>query len=449
MKGNTITTGGNIPLPRQQRPSTIILTQTRRFGIDIGSYMNALRAAESIDFPQRAKLYDLFEDILMDPHLSSVINKRKSAILCSVIEYRRGGKPDEKINEQLRSPWFLRFLGDAFDAIPQGNTLVQFYRDKKTGWLNYIFIPRKHYDPVRKLILKRQHDITGIPWDEFDDLLFIGEPRSLGELAKAAPWVIYKRNSTADWAQFAEIFGMPMRKYTYDPDDESALEQLKENDAAQGSASSWFLPDGCNMDLVESGNKTGSSDLYKSLVDTCNSEISKLFLGNTLTTEAGTKGSQALGTVHGKVEERIAQSDRKFILNLLNYEMTDIFLHLGINTSGGEFCFAEPKMIDPTTKMNLFTQASSLGLEISKKQMYDELGLECPENEKDTIKRPQASFFLPQINDIEEVEEDEEKRNAPPEKKSPEKKKGGFRNWWKSFFVKAPEAGNYGAPLEW
>ena len=252
MKGNTITTGGNIPLPRQQRPSTIILTQTRRFGIDIGSYMNALRAAESIDFPQRAKLYDLFEDILMDPHLSSVINKRKSAILCSVIEYRRGGKPDEKINEQLRSPWFLRFLGDAFDAIPQGNTLVQFYRDKKTGWLNYIFIPRKHYDPVRKLILKRQHDITGIPWDEFDDLLFIGEPRSLGELAKAAPWVIYKRNSTADWAQFAEIFGMPMRKYTYDPDDESALEQLKENDAAQGSASSWFLPDGCNMDLVES-----------------------------------------------------------------------------------------------------------------------------------------------------------------------------------------------------
>ena len=240
-----------------------------------------------------------------------------------------------------------------------------------------------------------------------------------------------------------------MRKYTYDPDDESALEQLKENDANQGSASSWFLPDGCNMDLVESGNKTGSSDLYKSLVDTCNSEISKLFLGNTLTTEAGTKGSQALGTVHGKVEERIAQSDRKFILNLLNYEMTDIFLHLGINTSGGEFCFAEPKMIDPTTKMNLFTQASSLGLEISKKQMYDELGLECPENEKDTIKRPQASSFLPQINDIEEEEEDEEKRNAPPEKKSPEKKKGGFRNWWKSFFVKAPEAGNHGAPLKW
>lgn len=447
MKNNTITTGGNFPLPGQKRPSTIVLTPTRRFGIDIASYMSALRAAESIDFPQRSRLYDLYEDILLDTHLSSVITKRKSAILCSPIEFGRKGKPDEAVNEQLRSPWFLRFLADAFDSIPQGNTLVQFYRDRKTGWVNYSLVPRKHYDPVRRLILRHQTDITGIPWDEFDDLLFIGEPRAPGELAKAAPWVIYKRNSTADWAQFAEIFGMPVRKYTYDPEDEAALEQLRENDARQGSAASWFLPDGCNMDLIESGNKTGSSDLYKSLVDTCNNEISKLFLGNTLTTEAGEKGTQALGTVHNKVEERIAQGDRKFILNLLNYEMSDIFLHLGIDTAGGEFYYSEPKMVDLTTKMNLFTQASALGLDISRKQMYDELGLECPENEKDTIKRLQASPFLPQTDDREE--EDEEKRNVPSERKSPAKKKGGLKNWWSGFFVKAPEEGNHGAPLEW
>lgn len=448
MKQNIITTGGNIPQPGQIRPSTIILTQTRRFGIDIGTYMNALMAADNIDFPQRAKLCDLHEDILMDTHLSSVINKRKSAILCSPIEFRRNGKPDETINEQLRSPWFLRFLGDALDSISHGNTLVQFFRDKKTGWVNYILIPRKHYDPVRRLILKRQHDITGISWDEFDDLLFIGEPRALGDLTKVAPWVIYKRNSTADWAQFAEIFGMPMRKYTYDPEDEEALEQLKENDASQGSASSWFLPDGCNMDLVESGNKTGSSELYKSLVDTCNSEISKLFLGNTLTTEAGEKGTQALGTVHNKVEERISQSDRKFILNILNYEMMDIFLHLGINTTGGEFCYSEPKMVDPSTKMNLFTQASSLGLDISKKQMYDDLGLERPENDNDTVKRPQAPSFLPQIENMEE-EKDEGKDKETNKKKIPEQKGGGFKDWWNSFFVKAPEEGTHGAPLEW
>ena len=444
MKKNIITTGGNIPLPGQKHPSTIVLTQPRRFGIDISTYMAALTAAENVDFSQRSKLYDLYEDILMDPHLSSVISKRKSSVLCSYIEFRRNDKPDKKINEQLRSPWFLRFIGDIEDVIMKGNTLVQFGRNPKTGWIDYTIIPRKHYDPVRRLILCRQHDITGISWDEFDDLLFIGEPRSLGELAKAAPWVIYKRNSTADWAQFAEIFGMPMRKYTYDPGDEEALEQLKENDENQGSAASWFLPEGCNMELVESGNKTGSSDLYKTLVDTCNNEISKLILGNTLTTEATDKGTQALGTVHNKVEERITKSDRNFILNVLNYDMTDIFLNLGINTEGGEFCYAEPKMTDPATKMNLFTQASSLGLEISKNQMYDELGLERPQNEEDTVKRRTPDFLLPQ-KEQEEEKEDKVSSRKPDKPDSQTTRKHSFKNWLNSFFAKAPD-GN-GAPL--
>ena len=459
MKQNPITTGGNFPLPGQTRPSTIVLTQTRRFGIDIGSYMNALNAAENIDFPQRSKLLDLYEDILMDTHLSSVITKRKSAILCSIVEFRRNGKPDEAINAQLRSPWFLRFLEDALDSIVYGNTLVQFFRDSKSGWINYTMVPRKHYDPVRKLILHRQHDICGNSWEEFGDLLFIGEPRKLGELAKAAPWVIYKRNSAANWSQFSEIFGMPMRKYTYDPEDEEALEQLRENDENQGAAASWFLPDGCNMELVDSQSKSGSSELYKTFVDTCNNEISKLFLGNTLTTEASDKGTQALGTVHGKVEERINQSDRKFILNLLNYEMTDIFNRLGMNTDGGEFCYPEPKMIDLTTKMNLFTQASALGLEVSKKQMYDELGLERPQSEEDAVKRPQVPSFLSSPDD-EEDDDDEIQANdkeatkphTPAKEKNRNKasdKQGFFKNLLRSFFAKAPEAGNHGAPLKW
>ena len=46
-------------------------------------------------------------------------------------------------------------------------------------------------------------------------------------------------------------------------------------------------------------------DLYDKLCERCNNEISKLFLGNTLTTEASDKGTQALGTVHKDVEEKV------------------------------------------------------------------------------------------------------------------------------------------------
>lgn len=198
-----ITQSGNLPRPGQKGPATIILTQPRRFGIDIADYMLAVRAFENVDYSRRFRLYDLFSDILMDTHLTSVIEKRKNAALASSIEFRRNGKPDEKVNKQIRSPWFRKFIGDILDAKFWGFSLVQFYR--KGEWVNYDLIPRKHVDPVRRLILRHQTDTTGTSWDEYPDLLFIGSPDDPGLLVKAAIWVIYKRNDVADWAQFAEV----------------------------------------------------------------------------------------------------------------------------------------------------------------------------------------------------------------------------------------------------
>ena len=123
-----ITQSGNLPRPGQKGPATIILTQPRRFGIDIADYMLAVRAFENVDYSRRFRLYDLFSDILMDTHLTSVIEKRKNAALASSIEFRRNGKPDEKVNKQIRSPWFRKFIGDILDAKFWGFSLVQFYR---------------------------------------------------------------------------------------------------------------------------------------------------------------------------------------------------------------------------------------------------------------------------------------------------------------------------------
>ena len=133
----------------------------------------------------------------MDTHLSCVLEKRKNAVLCSNMEFRVDGKPDDKINEQIQSPWFNRLVGDILDAKFWGFSLCQFY--KLQEWVDYDLVPRKHVDPVRELILRHQTDITGHSWNEYTDLLFVGSPSDLGLLAKAAPWVIYKRNTTGDW----------------------------------------------------------------------------------------------------------------------------------------------------------------------------------------------------------------------------------------------------------
>ena len=128
-----ITQSGNLPRPGQKGPATIILTQPRRFGIDIADYMLAVRAFENVDYSRRFRLYDLFSDILMDTHLTSVIEKRKNAALASSIEFRRNGKPDEKVNKQIRPPSDVRRSSGTHCGLPiSGSQLCSTVRE---GWI--------------------------------------------------------------------------------------------------------------------------------------------------------------------------------------------------------------------------------------------------------------------------------------------------------------------------
>lgn len=447
-----ITVGGNFPLPGQKRPNVIVLTQPKRFGIDIADYTEAVRAAENVDFSRRYKLYDLYADILMDTHLSCVIEKRRNAVLCSDIEFRRNGKPDETVNKQIRSPWFSRLVGDIIEAKFWGFTLCQFYREGE--WVDYDLIPRKHADPVRRLILRHQTDITGTSWDEYPDLLYVGRKDDLGLLAKAAPWVIYKRNTTGDWSQFSEVFGMPIQEYIYDSNDEESRQRAMDDAARAGSLAQFFHAKDTEFKLTEAGNKTGSAEVYERLCERCNNEISKLILGNTLTTESSETGTQALGTVHKKVEDKVTQADRLYVLDVLNYDMTDIFTRMGINTDGGEFCFPEQKDIDPTSKVNIITQLrTSFSLPIADDYLYEEFGIEKPagyeqmkrEQEEKRVREEQEARAAQQIS--REEEEQTEKEEEQTEKEPTPAQKKSFRNWLSRFFGKAPSDG--GAALEW
>ena len=460
-----ITSGGNVPRPGQSRPPVIVLTQPKRFGIDIADYTEAIRSAENIDFPRRYKLYDLYADILMDSHLSCVIEKRRNAVLCSDIEFRRDGKPDDKVNEQIRSPWFSRLVSDIIDARFWGFTLCQFFKDGE--WIDYNLVPRKHADPVRSLILRHQTDITGIAWNEYPDLLFVGRPDDLGLLAKAAPWVIYKRNTTGDWSQFSEVFGMPIQEYTYDSDDEGSRERAISDAANVGSLATFVHGQDTSLNLIEAGNKTGSADVYERLCERCNNEISKLFLGNTLTTESSDTGTQALGTVHKKGEDKIAQSDRLYVLDVLNYEAADIFARMGIYTTGGEFCFPEKKDLDPTSKINILTQlCTGFNLPVDDDYLYEEFGISKPANyemiKKEEQERrareaeeakaaaeqiPQMTVTRRMIRTKTTIRKMGNRATTRICRNLPKNKKRLSKNWLKSFFAKAPW--NTGAVLEW
>ena len=446
-KDNRITTGGIIPQQGQTQPNTVIMRAPKRFNLDISDFTSAVQNAENIDYSRRYKLFDLYDDVFTDAHLTSVIEKRKNNVKALPIQFvRADGSVDDSVCELIDSPWFDRLIDDVLDTKFYGFSLLQFYRDDK--WINYDLVPRKNVDPVRKLILHNQTDLQGWAWDEFTNLLFIGSPRDLGVLYKAAPWVIYKRNDIADWAQFAEIFGMPTREYTYDTDDDDARARAVRDANESGALASFIHSKDTEFNLVDSGSKTASADLYERLAEICNKELSKLVLGNTLTTDAGDKGTQALGTVHKKEENTYTKSDRRFLLNVLNYDMSDIWKSMGVNVADGKFKIPEPKDIDLTAKAAIVTQLSNqLGLPVSDDYLYNTFNIAKPDNYdalKTQLQQRRMAEQAAQSVVISDDGNDEDNEHKPS--KPTDKADKSFFARLHNFFVHAPKKG---APLDW
>jgi len=441
---------GNTPTkPVDHSTASIIITQPKRGSLDIGDYMTAFKQAENVDKPSRAKLHDIHAEIITDAHLYAVIQKRKAAVLNTPIEFSRDGVVDEKIEEQIRSPWFSKFLSDLLDTEQYGNSLFQFRREG--DWLNYDMIPRKNYDPVRRIILQRQSDTEGESFDNFSDLILVGDPRDLGLLTKAAPYVIYKRNAMSDFAQFIELYAHPLKEGTYDAWDEDIRKKLLQDLFDAGGSTVFVHPNGTNVNLHDTTSKGATGELYGRAITLFNDELSKLELGNTLTTEVGDKGTQALGTVHQAGEDKITRMSKQFVLNVLNYELTDIFANLGFDTRGGEFSFVVPQLKDLSSRIQIDLQLKAMGLPISHDYLYETYGIPKPDKTQEVI------GSTPQPQDPERKEQDpkpdpdpkEEEKNKTPQQiideKEERKQRKTFKNWLRNFFVSAPKKG----ALEW
>ncbi len=59
----------------------LIIRSADRCRKDIATWRAALINAESVYFPNRSRLYDVYEDIILDGHLTGIIAKRIDAVL--------------------------------------------------------------------------------------------------------------------------------------------------------------------------------------------------------------------------------------------------------------------------------------------------------------------------------------------------------------------------------
>lgn len=425
---------GGMLVPQGMRQPDIVLQMPEIFMFDMNAYMQSVKAARGIDFSNRVRLYDMYDSASLDLHLSGVIAKRMRGVTKIPIEFRRNGVPDDAINNQIKSPWFKQLRKDLVMSEFWGFTLVQFYLNEE-GNIRYDLINRKHYDPIHRKLLKYQGSMDGVPIDDFPDMLFVGSERDLGIYSELLPAVLYKRGDMSDWAQFCNIFGMPIREYTYDAGDEDARRRVIADARRQGANAAYIHPKESELKLVEAGNKTGSSDLYRAFAEYWDSKMSIRVLGNTLTTDAKSTGTQALGSVHKEEEDEMNSDDRDFILDILNYDMRPIFASLGFNVEGGEFVYAKKDKINPAQQIDIVQKLSSMGLPIDDDYLYETFCVAKPDNYKQLKEEKEAAkaAFKEQLG-LQVNDDDKKKQDKNTDKTA-------FKQHLRSFFGLAPDKG--------
>ena len=329
---------------------------------DIENWRNALRTAESKFNPTRKLLYDLYADILLDGHLESVIAKRNNAITNTTLRFMKDGKDVDWVNEMINSESFDYVLEESNNAVQFGLTLFEFaFQNQKI--IPYM-IDRRHVKPELNggIVTHTPYDMDGIRYNEGiykNTTMFVGKPKDFGLLLKVAQYVIYKRGGIGDYAQCVEVFGQPFKVGTYDPFDENSRTALKTAFDSAGSSPYIIKPNGTTVELIPFSSAAGSAQLYALFLNFMNGEISKIEVGQTLTTEQGNKGTQALGIVHMQEQKEFEKSDIRNMSRVLNGRFIDILKIHFEGIDGGKFVFEQEEIISKKDMLDMDIKLSN------------------------------------------------------------------------------------------
>lgn len=346
---------------------------------DISDWRQALIAAESVNNPNRSRLYDLYDDVLLDGHLAGIVGKRIDAVLNKNLYFEQDGKRVPAMDALIRSTEFRDLLRLIMQTPLWGVSGIEFLPGRG---LAFNKIPRKHIKPAQGIISYEQNGREGVSYGNIPNVWVLGAPDDLGLLLKCAPYVIYKRGDLADWSQFIELFGQPVRVMKYDSYDEQGKMQLKKALEESGSSLTLLLPKQAEFEMMDGKNSLADGKLHQMFVDTLNAELSILVLGNTETTKSSSASGYAQSKVHAEQQLEITRSDMVYAANMLNHpKLLNILKGYGLPVDNGRFTFANDIDLDELSKRLAIDEKLAEHVAISQQYWYDTYGIIKPTKE--------------------------------------------------------------------
>jgi phage gp29-like protein len=342
-------------------------------------------------------------------HYASQLQTRRlafDAIPCTVLA-PKGVNPKivDAVTELTNRPGFRECCSQLSDAIAKGYSVVEIlwdYTQKVLQPVSYKWRDQRffQFDVVAHHEL-RLIEMGSLNGSELPKAKFIanipntrtGIPIRRG-LARPAAWAfLIQSMGLQDWASFAEIYGIPFRLGKYhtsatETDKRALLRAVRDiaNDAA------GIIPQGMEIEFIEAKGTQGAQ-VFGELLNYVDKQISKLVLGQTMTSDDGSSLGQA--KIHNEVRLDILRSDCVQMATTINRDLIEWFVALNFGPQDVyptvHFQVAEPE--DIRALSHALALIVPLGLKVSQNQVREKLGLSKPseDDEGDVLVAPASS----------------------------------------------------------
>ena len=301
---------------------------TRAKAIDFWSFMHYLPNPDPV-LKKMGRDISVYREILSDSHVGGCVRRRKAAI--KGLEWRITPTGNEKTDEILASLFdrlpVSQIINQILDATLFGYQALEVMWTSENGLLLPTEIVGKPqewfvFDEDNRLMLRTKENRNGDIVPEKKFLLATQQadymnPYGRADLAMCFWAATFKKGGFKFWLEFAEKYGSPwlVGKYPRNANTHEIDELLDSMEKMLGTAVA-AIPDDSSIDMLESGSKGGSSQVFDDFLRYCKSEIAIALLGQNQTTEA--EANRASATAGLEVTRDIRDDDASMVEGVFN-----------------------------------------------------------------------------------------------------------------------------------
>ncbi len=191
--------------------------------------------------------------------------------------------------------------------------------------------------------------------------------------------------------QYCRLFGIPFQHAKAHSDNRDKVKQFMTESLAAG-----FLVTGDDVSVEIVGASKGSSLPQKDMMELADNACAELILGQTLTSNQGDRGSQALGTVHNDVRSDFINAAASFVMEIVNTQLIPAIVrwNYGHDFGGQLPTLTLPEEKGTVERVDYIKKLLDLGVPMTKQFVHDFLDMPMP-SESDDLFTPPSSLNAP------------------------------------------------------